>query len=234
MFLVFSSLFDPHVTPGVEHLRRAGADVKVLTCHDLARPGWRLTLADEPTLVVEGRPVAARKIRGVLTRLAWVTHYELPFLRAEDREYGAAEIQGFLLALLSRLSCPVLNRATPGSLCGPGWSAERWVQRAAELGLAVQPIVRRTYAGGAVLEKAPTPARRVLQVVGERVLGDAPQTFHDAARALAKAAGCELLRVAFAAKTPEPVFLDADPFVDLSDAEVASAVLQALENGGRP
>src|SRR5690606_30363193 len=166
MFLVFSSLFDPHVTPGGEHLRKAGADVKVLTCHDLARPGWRLSLAEEPTLVVEGKRVPARRIRGVLTRLAWVTHHELPFLRAEDREYGAAEMQAFLLALLDRLSCPVLNRATPGSLNGPGWSPERWTRCAAELGLAVQPIVRRTYAGGAVLARPAAPSRRILQVVG--------------------------------------------------------------------
>ncbi|MFO7179388.1 MAG: hypothetical protein DIU78_011875 [Pseudomonadota bacterium] len=233
MFLVFSSLFDPHVTPGVEHLRKAGADVKVLTCHDLARPGWRLSLAEEPTLVVEGKRVPARRIRGVLTRLAWVTHHELPFLRAEDREYGAAEMQAFLLALLDRLSCPVLNRATPGSLNGPGWSPERWTRCAAELGLAVQPIVRRTYAGGAVLARPAAPSRRILQVVGKRVLGDAPQAFHDAARALADAAGCALLRVAFAARTPSPEFVGADPFVDLSDAEVATAVLEALQGKGR-
>jgi hypothetical protein len=228
MLVVLSSLFDPHVTAALEHWRKAGADVKLVTCHDLARPGWRLTLDGEPTLVVDGAPVPARRVRGVITRLAWVTSHELPFVREEDRDYAAAEMQAFLLALLTRIECPVLNRATPGCLCGPAWSPERWTACAAEQGVEVEPIVRRAYAGGAVVDQPRPPARRVFHVVRDKVLGDATKPFHDAALAVARAAGCDLLRIAFAAKRREPVFLDADPFVELSDPAVASAVVASF------
>lgn len=225
MLVVLSSLYDPHVTAGLEHWRTAGVDVQLVTCHDLARPGWRLTLDDKPTLVIGGERVPAGKVRGVLSRLGWVTAAELPFVDAADREYAAAEMHAFLLALLTQLTCPVLNRPTPGHLAGPAWSPERWLACAAAEQIAVHPITRRSYAGGALTEPPP-PARRDLHVVGERVLGDAPEPFHSAARALARAAGTDLLRVGFLARSPEPVFVDADPWIDVAKPEIAAAVAE--------
>jgi hypothetical protein len=234
MFIVLSSLFDPHVTAGLDHFRQAGADARLVTCHDLARPGWRLTLDDEPTLVVDGQAVAAANVQGVLTRLPWVTGDELPFVHEHDRAYAAAEMQAFLLALLTQLRCPVVNRASPGCLAGPAWSPERWTLCAAQQGLEVRPIVRRAFAGGTPVDEPPPTARRVVQVVHGRVLGDVPRSFQDAAAAVALAAHCDLLRVAFEAKAANPVFLDADVFVDLSDREVADATLRLLSGAEQP
>jgi hypothetical protein len=228
MLVVFSSLYDPHVTPGLAHWKDAKVDVRVVTCHDLARPGWRLTLDDNPTLVIDGDKVPARAVRGVVSRLSWVTSYELPFVAEEDRDYAAAEMQAFLLALLTQLECPVINRPTPGCLSGPSWSPERWTLCAAEQGVEVQPIVRKAYAGGAVVDTPGSPERRVVNVVGERVIGDVPKAFHDAALSIARAAGCDLVRVAFVAGARTPIFIDADTWVDLSHAEVAAAVAGRL------
>jgi hypothetical protein len=230
MLVVLSSLYDPHVTPGLAHWKAAKVDVRVITCHDLARPGWRLTLDDNPTLVIDGDRVPARAVRGVVSRLSWVTSHELPFIAEPDREYAAAEMQAFLLALLTQLKCPVINRPTPGCLSGPAWSPERWTMCAAEQRIAVQPIVRRAYAGGAVVDPPRAPDRRVVNVVGERVIGDVPKALHDAALAVAREAGCDLLRVAFVASARTPVFIDADTWVDLSDAEVAAAVAKRFES----
>src|SRR5512138_3330212 len=94
---------------------------RLLTAADLASPGWEVH-TDDPlgsTAVVQGEPVAAAEISGVLTRLPAVTDRELPMLVQEDRAYAAAEMTAFLVYWLSTLACPVLNRPVAPSLCGP-------------------------------------------------------------------------------------------------------------------
>jgi hypothetical protein len=228
MLLVLSSILDQYAAPGVAHWRAKGATAEVITCHDLAQPGWKLSVDDEPpTLVVAGKPIAAKDIEGVVSRLANVTSIELPFIHVDDRDYAASEFQAFLLALLSSLPCPVLNAPTPGCLNGPAWAPEQWTRCAARAGIAVKPITRRTYAGGlAIADEAP-PDRRVLHVVGDDAFGDGTAALKKSAVAIAKAAGVELLRVAFDVRS-KPVFLDADPWVDMSDKAVAEAIRKRL------
>lgn len=231
MLLVIASIVDQHVTAGVAHWRALGRTAEIVTCHDLAQPGWQLTLDDEPQLVVAGRPVKAREVKGVITRLAAVTPLELPFIHIDDREYAAAEIQAFLLALLNDLlhrGCAVLNPATPGSLNGPPWAPEQWTQCAARAGVEVRPVASRSYAGGAVIDDAPPPQRRVVNVVGEACFGDPAPALRKAALAVAGAAATPLLRVAFDVRGGAPVFLDADPWVDVSDPEIAAAIAKQV------
>lgn len=227
MLVVISSMDDPAVGAALTRWRAAGVEARALTCHDLARPGWRLNLDGPPTLVIGGARVPVTAVRGVITRLAWVTASELPFMAAPDRDYAAAEMQGFLVALLMqlvRLGVPVINRPTPGCLAGPTWSPEAWTAAAARAGVEVEPIVHAAYAGGLVVGGPAAPARRSVTVVGDRVLGDAPAPLHAAARTIAKAAGTELLRVTFAARAAAPTFLDAGPAIDLADPAIADAV----------
>ncbi len=224
MLLVLSSLYDQYTTAGASLMRTKGTDVTVITCHDLAQPGWKLTLDDEPTLVVGGKPVAAKDIQGIVTRISGVTAAELPFVHIEDRDYAASEMQAFLLALLTTLKCPVLNRPHPGCLNGPPWIAEQWTACAARAGVAVRPLVRRAYAGGLALAPVEAADRRVVHVVGDDAIGDAPAAVRKAAVAVAKAAGVDLLRAGFDLRGKTPVFLDADPWVDISDKSVAEAI----------
>jgi hypothetical protein len=223
MLLVLSSIVDQYVEAGVELWRAKGTEVEVITCHDLAQPGWRLTLDDEPTLVVGGKLVHVKDLNAIITRLAYVTPLELPFMHVEDRDYAAAEMQAFLLALLTSIKCPVLNQPRPGNLCGPAWVGDQWTSCAARTGVAVRPIVRRAYAGGVAVTTEPAVERTVVHVVGDEAFGDAPANVHKSAVAIAKAAGTDLLRVAFDLKT-KPVFLDADPWVDISNEAVAEAI----------
>jgi hypothetical protein len=225
MLLILASHADRAVSAGLDHGRGAGARAEVVTCHDLAQPGWRLDLDDEPTLVVAGERLAAGRVDGVLTRLAGVTPFELPFVVEADRAYAAAELHAFLVALLDRMPCPVLNRATPGSLCGPAWPHEQWVRAARRAGIAAPPATRRAYAGGAVAD--PGPPRRTLQVV-HVVAGDAHgaaagDDHRIAALTLAEAAGVDLLRVHFT-DDATPTFLHADAWVDVADPAIAEAV----------
>lgn len=228
MLLVLSSILDQYAEAGAAHWRAKGATAEVITCHDIAQPGWKLTLDDDPTFVVRGKPVAVKEIKGIVTRLAYVTAIELPFVHVEDRDYAASEIQAFLLALLSSVKCPVLNAPTPSCLNGPAWAPELWTRCAARAGVPVRSLVRRAYAGGASVAEDPPADRRVLHVVGDDVFGDGPAALKNAAVAVAKAAGTELLRVAFDVRPKPAVFLDADPWIDISDKAIAEAIRKRL------
>jgi hypothetical protein len=114
----------------------------VLTCRDLSVAGWsyRPGQGARSRAVVGGRRVAAREIEGVLVRLPHVPLDELAHIAPDDREYVAEEMRAFLLSWLSDLPCPVLNRPTPTSLAGPGWSPAQWIVAATRVGLRVGPV----------------------------------------------------------------------------------------------
>ena len=162
---------------------------------------------------------------------------ELGHVHEQDRTYAAAEIQAFLLAWLSSLECPVLNRPSPSNLGGPWWSLAQWVQRARRLGVG-RPAgdLTRRFRGG----RPPDTERRVdgssivVDVVGYRAfLAGGREPGAKRCRAgrrrlsLARDAGVELLRVYFEAGSEQmPVFLEADLWIDIAADRVASAVAE--------
>ena len=102
-------------------------DARILTAEDLHRPGWAFRPDDgaqDGTCVVGGSVVAARDIELALTCRPSVLPEELTGLHPEERQYVAAEMTAFLVAWLTSLTCPMFNRPTATSLCGPAWSVE--------------------------------------------------------------------------------------------------------------
>jgi hypothetical protein len=85
--------------------------------------------------VIAGQRTPVRAIRGVLTRLPAVFAADLPHIAAADRAYVAEEMSAFLLAWLSALRCPVVNRPVPPSLAGPNWRQAQWIHAAVRAGL---------------------------------------------------------------------------------------------------
>jgi hypothetical protein len=223
MLVVLASRHDAVALDAVGRWRAGGTAAELLCGADLACAGWRLASDGTSTAVVGGRRVEAGAITGVVSRLAAVTPDEIPEVHAADRHYAAAEMSAFLLAWIASLRCPVLNRATPGSLAGPAWSQAQWTACAARAGLAIRPLALGSSAvpGG----PAARAATVVVQVVGETSLGG-DESARRAALALARAAGVDLLRVVLepGARSEAPLFVSADPWVDLGDAEVAGAV----------
>jgi hypothetical protein len=127
-------------------------DICVLTCKDLSIGGWRHYLNLNSSLnsvsVIGGKEIPTRYIEGVLTRLTYITHHELPHITLKDREYVASEMMAFLVSWLSFLRCPVLNRpSTPICLCGPNWRQEEWIHAASKVGIPVLRTERRRKAG---------------------------------------------------------------------------------------
>jgi hypothetical protein len=227
--------------------QHASAGVALLTPADLSRPGWRFALDTsgpkvDGSAVVDGRVVGVDEITGVVTRLPAVMPAELPAIVPEDRDYVAAEMTAFLLAWLSSLSCPVVNRPTTTCLAGPNWRPERWVYLAAQLGIPFREACsvvdpdRTPFTEAAGADSTARPVVTV-NVVGERCLGTDDERLTVAARRLADTVGARLLAVHFEpVDQPEgtpPRFVAASPWPDLSRPEVGDAVLDLLDSGER-
>jgi hypothetical protein len=180
---VLGSSLDRSATALVEAWSTTGA--KLLSAEDLSRAGWafRVAAPGRGAAVVDGERVPVSQIRAVVTRRPAVLAEELAAIEPADRAYLAAEMNAFLVAWLSALPCPVLNRPTPRSLSGPAWTALHWAAAAAEVGVhwVAEPV---------------GPTHDVV-VCGSACLDARSAGETAAARALAQRAGVELLGVRF-------------------------------------
>ena len=191
--------------------RPAWAELAMLRPEDLSRPGW-IHRPDRPAsgrAVIDGRVVPTAEITAVLSRRACIASAELDWLHPEDRDYAAIEMTAFLVAWLTWLPCPVVNRPQPGCLCGPSWSATRWRAAAAMTGLA----------------QAPSGSLPVgfVNIVGAYAIGAPSAETAARARQLATAARVELLSVGFTAG--DEAFTGASLWPDLA----LEPVIEALE-----
>jgi hypothetical protein len=163
-----------------------------------------------------------------------VTARDLPHIAVADRAYVAEEMTAFLLAWLTELGCPALNPPTPQCLTGPHWPQEKWVHRAAALGIATAPSHRRIRFSQESAGVAGSGGDGVaVTIVGRSEIGNVDRALRAAARALADAAGTSLLVVRFGSREAGARFLSADYWADLGDPEIAEAVLQWLRDARR-
>lgn len=202
---------------------------RLLTPEDVASPGWRFEVGspEQSVTVVGGERLCASEITGVLTRLPAVYEAELRWIEPADRQYVAAEMTVFLIAWLSALPCPVLNRPAPTGLMGPGWRPEQWVQAAASAGLPVVPAVRAVHPI-TVTAQSPAPSFTTITVVKERCFEAEDAECADLALGLARVGRVDLLRVHLTTAEEGPAIAGADYWIDLADPAVASAVLDCL------
>jgi hypothetical protein len=177
--------------------------------------------------MIGGSTVKVSDISGVLTLRPCVFAEELAHIFAGDRAYVAAEMNAFLIAFLSKLKCPILNRPTPLCLSGPNWRLEQWVKAAASLSIPVVPVHRRItdlHAASAALG----PGAHEVTVVGGRCFGPADAGLASQARQLAKIANVDLVSFWFRPTARGAQFVAADLWPDLARAEIAEAVLDFL------
>ena len=183
----------------------------------LSKPGWRYdpARADASRVVThDGALIDARDVRGVYVRLSHVRVEDLQHIVEHDRAYVAAEMTAFLLAWLTQLSCPVVNRPVPYCLAGPCWRPERWARTAAKLAIPVRSV-RRDSADNA--EWAAPSAPIGVTVIGDRWFGEMTDLTGEQAVQLARAADADVLYAIFEA-TPAstPQFVTAHVWPDLT------------------
>jgi hypothetical protein len=212
---VLASVLDPAARDLVAAWSAAGA--ALISAQDLSREGWSFRIADPRggTAVVEGRRVPVRELDAVLTRRPAVVAEELAWIDPADRAYMAAEMNAFLVAWLHALPCPVFNRPTPNALTGPAWGPLHWAAAAGGAGVGWVPD-----------EHGPT---HDVVVCGRACVGAASPVEAVDARALARAAGVELLGVRFC----EQGACAATPTPRLDEEHVRAAVLGQLLPGPR-
>lgn len=225
MLVVVANLQDKVAAWLVDRWRPQGA--VLLTCADLSASGWRYCFpASQPSQVnAGGKVIASPEITGVLTRMPCVYEQELGHIVAGDRPYVASEMTAFLLAWLSSLTCPVLNRPVPACLAGPNWRSEQWIALAAKLDIPERPVHRSASGNSSSLN--PESLCEVI-VVGERCFGDAAPQLFDYACLLAQAARVDLLAVYFAGPAPGSALVDASVWPDLAHPQLADAALELL------
>lgn len=205
----------------------------LVTSSDLSAVGWRDHVGRHAgaTAGVDGRVVSTDNITGVLTRLAAIDERELTHIVPDDRAYVAQEMTAFLVSWLSGLSCPMLNRPTPGCLAGPPWRRERWIHEAARLHIPVVPVRRGVAPGLSPAPEPSGPGRSTITIVGDRWFGDADEGLAYDARRLADAAGVDLVAVHFSGPRYGDCLLGADVLPDVTAPGIGEAIAGYL--GGR-
>jgi len=246
VLLVVGSRFDAGAASLVRRWRPRCA--RLLTCEDLSTPGWSWDpqTPDRATMMVQGERLSVRSLRGVVTLLPSVTPAELPHIAEADREYVASEMTAFLLAWLSRLPCRVVNPPAPLCLSGSYLHPEQWLQIADRSGLPVQPMSRRVVSFMALRRAGPggepTSSERLggadelvaVPIVGGRcIIAHSDFTlspaFTGALERLAATTRAGLLTVTLRQMKDYFEFVSAVPAVDVTQPEIADAMLQALE-----
>jgi len=166
----------------------------------------------------------------VVTRLPAVDAGDLPQIAPSDRAYVAAEMTAFLLAWLTGLTCPVLNRPTPQCLSGPLWGRERWALAAAKLGIPARPVLRRAVWPKDDAEAAHGEPGPAVTVVGRSHIGIVDDVLAARAHRLARAAGVDLLSVEFDGRGPDARFVAASLWPDVGDARIAEPMMALLRD----
>ena len=242
MLLIIGSRLDPGAAALAQ--RWQGHDARLLTCEALSRRGWVFDPAEPArgSFVVDDGPVPIATLRGAVSLLWGVSPSEVPQIAHEDREYVASEMMAFLVAWLSALPCPLLNRPTPVCLAGPHLRQAQWLREAAKFGLPIGPWAwqgpdreRR-----AAVDVAPSPPRprmeaplqTVAVVAGRPIPGCAgpaiPHHVQARVASMATGVGAGLLTATFAERDGGHEFIAATPTVDVSRDDIADAMLAAL------
>jgi hypothetical protein len=151
----------------------------------------------------------------------------------EDRSYVAAEVNSFLIAWLSSLNCPVVNRPVGNCLAGPDWRPEQWVNLAASIDIPIKNVhreinlrSRKNKNTDIVCGNTKTNTQQAI-VMGKKWFGEIDDYLGSIAVCLARAAGTELLLVRF----EDHNFVGASTFPPLDKDPVINAVLDYLEGG---
>jgi hypothetical protein len=200
--------------------------VRCIRPADFCAPGWSHFVAApgrSGSIAVAGSVIPELEVTGVLTRIPWVSRYELPQIDEADRDYVATETSAFLLSWLASRDCPVINRPMPSCLSGPPWGKLQWSAAAAAAGLS--PTTSRTdeLGDGGV----------IVTVVGRECFGEAAPELCAGSLRLAALAQVELLDVHFDSAEADASFVGANLFPPLDDPGVRAGLLGLLQKPGQ-
>ena len=222
MLLVIASRTDAAAAAFAQQRKSLG--FMRLTPNDICQEGWSWDSELRLEGKSGGRYWSSSELAGVLMRIPSVVPDELLSIANEDAAYVAAELNAFLLAFLTSLSCPVLNAPTAQALSGPGWGAEQWQFAAAASGFRVEPRRQLRRPGTSVGRlntlrfRNAAPDIHCVSVIGFETIGH--DCYAEQARSLARLAQVSMLSIWLRGDT----YVDAQPWPDLGDRRIGSAI----------
>jgi hypothetical protein len=221
--------------PALAELRaQAPGYVRHVRPADLSRRGWRYVAGrpEQACAVAEGEVVPSDDIAAVLCRIPALAAGELIDIQPVDRPYVAAEMQAFLLAWLAQFRGLRFNAPTPGSLCGPGWHAMKWIKLAARAGLPVAQVRTAVHRGAAPALHCVPSATAQVTVVGGHVLGTDNAELAGHGRRFAAACDLSILGLRFVREDGAWKLAGADPCPALDGAGAAALLRIARSTKG--
>ena len=209
----------------------SGCEIKILTPLDMSKAGWifRQDDATKGIFVAGSEAMPSAEIDGVIPRLAVVTENDLAHIVEADRAYLATEMTAFLLAWLSSLSCPMMNRPTPSCLSGPCMSHQHLIHLVARLGVPVVAC-KTTVKRGLEFGQAQAGAGSRVIITGERHLGQVHPRLARYARMIAQALKVDFVAVDFNGADADARFVGIDFWPEIN-AELAQLMLTHLAAG---
>lgn len=161
-------------------------DAALCSAEDFVHQGWvwRHGQPASRTWIVNTRPVRDEDVTGVFIRRPTIYAEELATTHPADRAFLASEVHAFLTFVLATTSARVVNPVIDGAFGEEALRPERWTAAASALGINVRPL-RVTSR-----QRRRTRYRTYeVEVVGDKVFGDAPARVLEGARRLASALG---------------------------------------------
>lgn len=203
---------------------------KIVTPRHLSQPGWQYRAGnpDAFRFAIEGESGAVKNIQAIVSRMYWLSEYDLPHIQAADRGYVAAEMNAFLLAFLTEPQCPVVNLPSVNSLCSPFARPESWLKLAAQIGLPTKRLERTARFNQPILPNESNELKKIVTVIGDDCFGEQAELLFDWARRLAIAAKVQLLQVEFEQLNHKWVLCNANPCPDLTEPFLADTLLRLL------
>jgi len=228
MILVLASIVDEAAAAFASELGSATV-ASLLTCADLASAPLNLHHPnfEASTITVGGEAISVGLLTGVVNVLPVILPDEILFYDEAEREYQAAEMHALLTFFLTRVACPVINRATATSLTGPFLNPFGWRQLARSLGIAVANLQMRS--DPSVNPFAVPAGSDSVEVacLGSRVIVTSNTLADERTIALAQRAGVEYLRVVYLRDGNDDLrYLTAHTIPDLSSAPTRAEIAE--------
>jgi hypothetical protein len=166
--------------------------------------------------------VPAASVLGIVNLLPYIFEQELFDIEPADRRYVAAESTAFLLFLLTRMPCRVVNRPTAECLNGPCWRPEQWSKACSSVGIRTKTVHRNSTSSAMVHSES--AVLRSVTFLGGKFLGKSSSLQQGAIHQLARLANVSFLKINYIVEDGWQVFHSVEVTPDLSDEAVRIAL----------
>lgn len=230
VIIIIAGIYDANAQKVVKDWSDKGYVVKLITTKSITSNKFTCefgTDSKKSSVVLDGVRYDEDDIEAIVTLLPCVTSYELPFIKDEDRNYVAQEIQAFLLGFLLKFDSCVINKSTASSLIGVSWRPYKWLLEMEKIGLKVGRNFNFTQINHEI--KRLNDVKKV-QIVGDKIIGTSNSDFITKLKKITEKFSTKLLTVEYGFLKDRYGILKVYPMVDIGNGAVSDALLDICIN----